>query len=201
MLLDIIISAVVILCIFMGHKRGFVRSLCSTFSFVLSVVIAFLTYGKITELVAASPVGEFIADKISAGLGNVTIDFSSVPEVLRSSFREGVADATEVMAHNLTVVIIGIISVVVTIIAVRLILKILFRILDIFAKLPVIKQCNKLLGIVLGILNGCLWACIIVFAVTQISLLPDAGFVDTLADGSVLVPFISGINLFGMFLS
>lgn len=201
MLLDIIISAVLILCVIIGHKRGFVRSLCNALSFVLSVIIAFLTYGKITELVASSPVGEFISGKISAGLGNVAIDFSSVPEVLRSSFREGAADAADVIAHNLTVVIIGILSVIVTIIAVRLILKVLFKVLDVFAKLPVIKQCNKLLGTVFGFVSGCIWACIIVFAVNQIALLPNAGFVESWADGSVLIPLISGFNLFGMFIS
>lgn len=201
MLMDIIISAVIILCIFIGYKRGFVRSLCSALSFVLSVFVAFLTYGKITELISASPVGEFVSSKISAGLGNVAIDFSSVPEVLQSSFREGATDAADVVAHNLTVVIIGVIAIIVTIVVVRLILKVLFKVLDIFAKLPVVKQCNKFLGTVFGAVSGCIWACVIVFAVNQIILLPDVGFVSTWADGSVLVPFISEFNLFGMFVS
>ena len=201
MFMDIIILVIIAVCVFFGYKRGFVRSLCNMLSTVLSIVVASLTYGRITEFISSSPVGEFVSEKLSENIGSSAIDFSSVPKVLRGTLQQGIAEATDTVAHNLAVVIIGVISIVVTIVVVRLLLNFLFKVLDLFAKLPVIKQCNKLLGVVFGAVSGYFWVCIVAFAITQIGLISDLGVVKTLTDGSTLIPIVSGINFLVMFLS
>ncbi len=200
MLLDIILLALIIICAYLGYKRGFVRSLCGVCSLALSVIVAFLSYSKITEFVAASPVGRFINGWLSDTMGSSAVDLSAIPEPLRKPFEAGAAAAADSMASSLGTVVISIISVIITVILVRLLIKLVFHLLDIFAKLPVLKQFNRLLGGLFGVVSGCFWVCIIVFALTYISLIPSLEFLHSLVESSDVVALLAEHNFLLAFL-
>ncbi len=194
MILDIILLAVVIICAYLGFKRGFVRSLCNVCSFALSIIVAFLSYTKITEFISASPVGKFISGKLSESMGASAMDLSAIPEPLRKPFEAGAEAAADTMAQNLATIIIGIISVIITVILVRLLIKLIFKLLNVFAKLPVLKQCNRLLGGVFGAVSGCFWVCIVVLALTYLSLIPSAEFLQKIMSSSEVVAMVAENN-------
>jgi len=201
MILDIAFACVMILCIYFGFKRGFVRSVCNVSSYLLSVIVAFLSYDKITEFVATSPVGEFISEKVSGTVNIGEIDLSSVPELLKKPLEAGVAasnNAVSTLSQNFTNVIIGIISVIITIILVKIGLKFIFKVFNVFAKLPVLKQCNGLLGGAFGVVSGCFWICIAVFALTYISMLPSVAFLKEITEASKIAKLVAENNFLTM---
>jgi len=191
MILDIILIAVVVICAYLGFKRGFVKSLCNMCSLLISIIIALLSYSKITEFIAKSPLGKFVTEKLSASMGSSAVDLSSVPEFLRKPFEAGVESAADAMANNLATVIIGVISVIITVVVVKVFIKFLFKVLNVFAKLPVLKQCNRLLGGLFGIVSGMFWVCIATLSLTYISIIPSAEFLREIMDTSYVVSMVA----------
>lgn len=190
MILDIVFALIMIVCIVLGFKRGLVRSVCSVFSFLISFVVAFISYDKISAFVTASPVGKFISDKISGSVALPTMDLSSMPELVRKPLEVSVHatdTAVNTLTHNFSQVIIGVISVIITIVLVKIAVKLIFKLFDVVAKLPVIKQCNGILGGAFGVVNGIFWICIVSVAVTYLSLVPAMSFLQELSQGSYLL--------------
>ncbi len=191
MVLDIILIAVIILCGYLGYKHGLVRTLCSVFSWVLSIVVAFLTYGQIASFITASPVGLFIKKSLAESLVSGKTDFSAFPEFLRKPIESGVTEAAVSMSDTLASMIICVISVILTIMTVKLLIKVVLAVLDVFAKLPVIKQFNRLLGIAAGVMNGCIWASIIILALTYLSIIPNMEFLQDILSSSAVAAHIA----------
>ena len=50
-IIDIVIVAIIALCIFFGYKRGLTGSLLKILSFVLAIVIAFILFKPVSNLV------------------------------------------------------------------------------------------------------------------------------------------------------
>ena len=200
MVLDIILIAIVLLCIYFGYKHGFVRTLQNLSSFVLSIIIALLTYGKIAELISNSVVGKFIREKIFDSISVSNTDFSSLPDFLQTPLESGVESIAETVSANMSVMVISIISIVLTIVVSKFLLGFLFKVLNVFAKMPLLKQCNRLLGIAFGALNGYFWVCIVLFVVTYLSNLPNMELVAEMLDSSNIALFLSDNNLWaGLF--
>ena len=193
--LDIALIAIALLCIYFGYKHGFVRTLQNLSSFVLSIIIALLTYGKITKIISESVVGKFIKEKIFNSLSVSNTDFSSLPEFLQAPLESGVEGIAETVSANMSVMVISIISVVLTIVVSKFLLGLLFKVLNVFAKLPLLKQCNRLLGIAFGALNGYFWVCIVLYAVTYLSKLPNMQFLVGMLESSNISLFLSDNNL------
>lgn len=195
MILDIVLVAIIIVFMYFGRKRGFVRTLRGLCSFVLSIIIAFLTYNKITEFISNSPVGEFIRGKMFDSLGTSDMDLSSLPDFLQTPLETGVTSAAETVTTNMATMVISIISIIITIVVVKLLLNLLFKALNLFAKLPVLKQCNRLLGLILGAVTGYFWMCIALYAVTYLSNIPSAHFFKEIIESSKVVAFLNDNNL------
>lgn len=195
MVLDIILIAIVLLCIYFGYKHGFVRTLQNLSSFVLSIIIALLTYGKIAELISNSVVGKFIREKIFDSISVSNTDFSSLPDFLQTPLESGVESIAETVSANMSIMVISIISIVLTIVVSKFLLGFLFKVLNVFAKMPLLKQCNRLLGIAFGALNGYFWVCIVLFVVTYLSNLPNMELVAEMLDSSNIALFLSDNNL------
>ena len=190
MILDIILIAIIIICAYLGHKRGFVRALCNIFSWIISIIVAFMTYKPIAEYITQSPVGVFIQGEMSKSVLASETDFSSFPEIFRKPLEAGINEAATTMSETLSSVIICIISVILTVILVKLLIKVILKVLNVFAKLPVIKQFNRLLGFVFGVVSGCFWVCIIVLALTYISLIPGTEVLHEMMDSSAVVTLV-----------
>lgn len=60
--------------------------------------------------------------------------------------------------------------------------SILIRSLNLFAKLPLIKQLNKVLGLAVGVVSGVLW---VVFAVCALQMLARLGWIPALTDAVI----------------
>ncbi len=168
MLADIIVTAVVAAFIAAGWKKGFLKSLMGMVSFALSLIVAFLIYPKVSELLASTPLYTFLTETVKEGYISKHLAEGGSVGIFSAEYFGG---ELELFAGNLadgiTDVMINIIAFILTLVASRLIIWIVTKTLDLFAKLPGIKMFNKLLGGVIGGLKGIL-ILYIVFAVAVV---------------------------------
>ena len=73
------------------------------------------------------------------------------------------------MSKSASILIIDVAAIIIVYIIAKILLKIIIIFTDIFAKLPVIKQCNKLGGIVYGILEAIVIILIILTIISVIT--------------------------------
>ena len=197
MIVDIAFVVIMVFCVYFGFKRGFVKSVCNVASFALSVVVAFLSYNKITQFITASPVGKFVTEKISGAIKIDPPDLSGMPEIMQKPFQavtDASVDAVNTLSDNFAAVVIGIISVIITIIIVKLLIKLLFKVFNLAAKLPVLKQCNGILGGAFGVVAGLFWMCILSVVLTYISVLPQMQILEDAMATSRIFPYICENN-------
>lgn len=192
MVFDIILITIIIICAYLGYKRGFVRTLCNLGAFALSVIASFVLYGYVSDFIASSFVGEFINEKLSESMS--AVDINLIPEFLQSNLSVTTAGLGSTVAVSLTGIVVNVVSIILTFILARLVIKIIFKVFDIFAKLPIIKQCNRLLGIIFGISSGCFWAYVTVFVAMYISVIPQVSFLQSVIESSELAGIVREFN-------
>lgn len=165
-IIDIVIVAIIALCVFLGYKRGLTGSLLKILSFVLAIVIAFILFKPVSNLVVdytnwddslKESIEQFITEKTAtpeakSELPKVIVDY--IDESMAESVNEAKEVAIENTAQSVTDLIINAGVWIAVFIIARILLIFIKFITALIAKLPVIKQCDKLGGIIYGILEA-----------------------------------------------
>lgn len=151
-MIDIILAAIIVLSAIINAKRGFVRSLMGTVSTLLSVVLSMILYRPVSLAIYNSSPGDMLKLKVE---GIILEKIKELPLI-----EIGVDAAVEAGA----MLIINVISFVLVIVIAKFAVMLVSRMLNIAAKLPVIKQANSLLGLVIGAVLGIL-VCYIIMGV------------------------------------
>ena len=162
-IVDLVILGIFILCLIMGYVRGLTGSLIKIVSFVLSLVIAFVLFIPISNLIIDNTkIDENIEQSIREMIIGNTEEEQKMPEAITDyiteqvenasdSAKEAIADST---ARDVSLTIVKAGTWIVLFIIARILLILLRFITSLIAKLPVIKQFDKLGGIIYGILEG-----------------------------------------------
>lgn len=182
--LDAIIVILFLIPVIGGFRRGFVKTVFRCGKFTVALVFAFsfakklglwlrdkFIYDRVAEKVsgflasgdAGDVTAENLADAVPSGFSRILSFFGADVEDLAASATEAGHAALSEFTDSITLAAANVLSVV---LAFFLILLLGWAVLWIFGKLlngivthlPVIKQCNTLLGGILGILIGCLAA-------------------------------------------
>ena len=153
---DIIFIAVLILFAYLGAKKGLIKTLVGIASTVLSVILSMLLYNPISKILYDSSLGDSVKEYVREFL---------------TGKAEGAAKLliTDAAVETASVLVMNIISFVVVIIASKILIILLSKILNIAAKFPIIKQANKLLGMIAGIISGILVCYIAVGVIMTLS--------------------------------
>ena len=162
-IVDLVILAIFIICIIIGYVRGLTGSLIKILSFVLSIVIAFILFVPISNLIINNTQ---IDDNLEQSIREMIIgnneEEQKMPEAITDyiqqqvenasdSAKEAIADNT---AHEVALTIVKAGTWIALFIIARILLIFLRFITSLIAKLPVIKQFDKLGGIIYGVLEG-----------------------------------------------
>lgn len=163
-IVDIVILAILLLCIIIGYVRGLTGSLIKILSFVLSIVIAFILFIPISNLIIENTqIDENLEQSIREMIiGNEQNEEDNMPQAITDYIgqkvegaaddaKEAIADST---ANEVAITIVKAGTWIVLFIVARILLIFLRFITSLIAKLPVIKQFDKLGGIIYGILEG-----------------------------------------------
>ena len=173
MILDIGCVIILLICAIIGMKQGFVKSLLGITSLFVSIIASVYLYRPFIDMLYGIPVISSAIDSAIAGIKDAILSLigtggtENLPPFLGVIISgDVVAAGNEMIAHTLAEAVFSCILVIVFILLVRLGIAILIKTLNLFTKLPVIKQFNGLLGSFTGLLTGslvCYIAAIILF--------------------------------------
>lgn len=158
MILDIIVIAVIAAMCIAGARRGIIKMTVHLCSWILSTVLAWLFYSPVAKFLNSTPIAEYIREAVKTGFVEPRMNesLSSVPELFRGMFESGMSSGAEAVAAGIGSVIIAIIAFILTLVLCRVLIFVIGAAAGAAARLPVIKQCNKLLGGILGVAEGVL---------------------------------------------
>ena len=163
-IVDLVIIAIIAICIILGYVRGLTGSLIKIVSFVLSLIIAFVLFipisnlvidnTKIDENLEQSIRGMIIGDEVKKSEEMpeaITEYIGQKIELATDEAKTSVADST---AREVAETIVKAGTWIVLFIIARILLIFLKFITSLIARLPVIKQFDKLGGIAYGLVEG-----------------------------------------------
>lgn len=176
-IVDLIIIAIIALCVIIGYIRGLTGALIKIIAFVMSLVIAFVLFMPVSNFVIQNTQ---IDDSIERSIREIIVsqEGKSEEEKMPTAINEYISQKVEEAARNAKegVADIAAKEVAQTIvkagtwiglfIVARVALILLKLITSLITKLPVIKQFDKVGGIIYGLVEGLL---ITYFALAMIS--------------------------------
>ena len=192
-IIDIVIVAIIALCLFLGYRRGLTGSLLKILSFVLAIVIAFILFKPVSNLVInhtnwddslKTSIEQFITEKTStpeekSSLPQVIVDY--IDETMAQSVNEAKEVAIENTAQSVTNLIVNAGVWIAVFIIARILLIFIKFITALIAKLPVIKLFDKLGGILYGILEAFVILYVLLAIISFIApMINNAEFIDAL---------------------
>ena len=202
-IIDLVVVAIFAICILVGYIKGLTGSLLKIISFVLAIVIAFVLFKPVAnfvidhtnwdenleqairQMVLADETEETKEeDKQNQNMPNVIVNYiNDQIEKAGDEAKTAIVDAT---ARDVTVTIINAGSWVVLFIVSRIILMFIKGLANLITKLPVIKQFDKLGGIIYGLLEGLVIIYILLAIVSFISpMLSETGIIKGIQDSFV----------------
>lgn len=176
-IIDLVIVAIIALCVIMGYVKGLTGCLIKILSFVLSLVIAFVLFVPVSNFIINNTE---IDDDLEKSIRDIIISNeeksedeempTAMTEYINKKVEEVANDAKEDVANlaakDVAQTIVKAGTWIALFIIARIALILLKFITSLIAKLPVIKQFDKLGGIIYGLIEGLI---IVYFALAVIS--------------------------------
>lgn len=164
-IIDLVIVGIIALCVIIGYAKGLTGALIKIVSFVLSLVIAFILYTPISNyIINNTQIDDMIETTIKSSIikNDEEQAKEQMPTVITDYINQKVEEASNAVKENVvnstaqevshTIVRAG--TWIILFVIARIALIVLKYITAIIARLPVIKQFDKLGGIIYGLLEG-----------------------------------------------
>ena len=155
--IDYAIILVVLLFGLFGYKKGFMRSLVGIASLAASIIIAWILYPVVSDILNGLGLKEVIANTVFSGLeptASVGTYESGMPKLIADYTMRVQTDISNGISIYVADVAIKIISFVLVLIIAKIIIQIGLKFLNIFSKLPVISTLNHIAGFAVGAVKG-----------------------------------------------
>lgn len=171
-LIDIIIIALIALSIFLGYKKGLIELSIKLFAFIIAIVITLILYKPVSNFIMDyTTIDDKIQNAILEKANGVMGDTSNSKEngVIQNTTNQVVDDIKNNMlpqqAQNLTINIINLGVMLLLFLITKIALRFVTSIANLLAKLPILKQFNKLGGTLYGAIRGVLIVYVALFAI------------------------------------
>lgn len=208
MIIDIILIALIVLGVFFGYKKGMVGILVGVASLILSIILAFVLQGPVSEYLYSTPVGtsieskvtEFVNDTLSSE-SNENADSEDNTKKENDFFSKVIQDATnsedtvKEASKNITMFILKGITFIGIFILVRIICYILQMILNVVFDLPILHSVNKFGGMAINLVATLLKLWILLAAIQLISSVVAIDFITNLINQSYLTKLLYENNI------
>lgn len=208
MIIDIILIALIALGVFFGYKKGLVGILIGVASLILSIILAFVLQGPVSEYLYSTPVGtsieskvtEFVNDTLSSE-NNENVDYEDNTKKENDFFSKVIQDATnsedtvKEASKNITMFILKGITFIGIFILVRIICYILQMILNVVFDLPILHSVNKFGGMAINLVATLLKLWILLAAIQLISSVVAIDFITNLINQSYLTKLLYENNI------
>lgn len=155
---DLIVLAIVLLFVFLGYKRGLVKVAFKLCTFFIAIILAFMLYKPIAKIVIENTnIDETIETKITDKIlpeGKTDTDEVDLSESLPTIILKNSENTVQSIAKSCSNTLIETACLVLIFIIAKIVLKFITALADLIAKLPILKQFNKLGGTIYGIIEG-----------------------------------------------
>ena len=180
-IVDIVILAILALCILIGYKKGLTKCLINVLAFLIAIAIAAMLFKPASVIVRTNTE---IDENIQSSIVNVfdqeekeKKDDNEKSSPIIEYLTEKAKDATEEKkkeivnntAKELAIKIVDVLSFIGIFIIVRILLIFVKAIADLITKLPIIKQCDRIGGVAYGVLQALVIIFIALALITFIS--------------------------------
>ena len=217
--IDIIALVIILICVAISAKRGFVKVVVETVGLVAAVIIAFtfstplaeVTYDKIIEppvvKAAVEAVGEsaqheawnalpdFLIDSDSALFGTTVNTFTEkISENIAQGTESAVKTASQEIVRPVAVKLIGLLYSVILILVLLIVVKLLAKLLNGLFSFSVVGSLNRTLGGIIGGVKGIVFAvifCLIISLIVSFSGKPFLIFSTESISNSIVFKIIS----------
>lgn len=165
LIVDLIVVGILALCIFIGYKRGLTGCIIKILSFFIALIISLVLFKPVSSIVVNNTqIDENIQSSIIQVFEKEENDESKkeddspiityITEEVEKATEEKKNEVVNTAAKELSINIINILTFIVLFIAARIALIFIKSLTNLITKLPLIKQCDKIGGILYGILQG-----------------------------------------------
>lgn len=209
---DLIVIALILFAIFRGYKRGFIRTGFGILSFFIAILITFMFYKPVMGLIKEKTgfetwLSEYlysmnIEENNESGDASATIEseesyINNLPQVVIDmiGIEEIKENAKVTIIEKIVDFAVKLLAIIIVYILAKIILSIAVLVLDSIAKLPVLKQFNELLGLVLGGILGLIQVYTICAIITLIGSIPSMTGVATIINNSLFAHTFYNNNL------
>ncbi len=177
---DLVIVAIILLCVLMGYKRGLTGCLVKLLAFFIALAVAVILFKPVSAIIINNTQ---IDEKIQTSIVEVFESEDSeseedqnnspimkyVSDEIESATEEKKKEIVNNVAQDTSVKIVNILAFILLYILARILLIFVKFIANIITKLPIIKQCDKIGGVLYGVLQGLLTVFILLALITFIS--------------------------------
>jgi len=168
-MIDILTAAVFILFIIIGYKKGLLRSLYGIAALAASIIIAYLLYPYIKDIISGSVIGSSIRDLVRTkyvepGVLSKSLDASDLPDYMRSMVSTGRVGLENALTGFVSNLVLNLISFLVVFLITRILISVVGQILHIISRLPLIRLFDRAGGVIFGTVEA-LFVLYLVFAV------------------------------------
>lgn len=153
-IIDIILIAIILLSAFLGYKKGLVKLGAKLFAGLIAIIITIVIYKPVSEMIINNTsLDEKIQSTIIQNATNIINENQQTQNSITNQLENNILpQQAEDIAKN----VVRVITAVVLFIGVKIILSIIISLLDFVASLPILKEFNKMGGIVYGLVRGIL---------------------------------------------
>ena len=155
---DLMVLSIVLLFVFLGYKRGLVKVAFKLCTFFIAIILAFMLYKPVAKIVIENTnIDETIETKITDKIlpeGKTETDEVDLSESLRTIILKNSENTVQSIAKSCSNTLIETACLVLIFIITKIVLKFVTALADLIAKLPILKQFNKLGGTIYGIIEG-----------------------------------------------
>lgn len=221
-IVDLVLILIFSVCVLVGWKRGFIKTVMSLITGILSFLLAYIFASPVAGFLNTKLIypffSEFAKEKLYAvsdsaesflegGANNAKLveafeklglDYSVIAEKLSGAVEGGVDGIASAAAEPLSNAVSFALAFIGILILSFITLKIITAVLDLAAKLPVINKANTALGIAFGAIEGAFIVCVIATVAILVSpyvtaLYPEA-FPESLTEGSFVLGLVDRFN-------
>ena len=213
----LIIVVILLASAIRGYQSGFIKTAFSLLSLLVALVATSVMSPVVSKVLRENDV---VFENVSGKLHEV-IDFDqeidkkseeegfieglSLPESIKKSLIENnntkmykamAVDSFEsYVVDALTIIVINVLSYAICFIAIMIALFILSRVLDLISKLPLLHEVNKIAGLAVGLLGGCVKVWIFFLIITLFSTTKLGENIFDMINASQVLTFIYDNNL------
>ena len=148
-LIDIIFIAIILLSAFLGYKKGLVNMASKLFAGILAIIITLILYQPVSNaIIKNTPLQTKIEKKIIEKTQTEKQEENSnvINELSKNMIKE--------QAKNISINVVHAITMIGIFLLVKIILSIVFALINGIANLPILKQFNEVGGIAYGLVRG-----------------------------------------------